>query len=360
MAEEKKGSVVEQINIVKVMQTIWKHRKTYFKIVPCVMVVAALLILCVPRYYRCSVTLAPELDNLSSSSLSDIASSFGFDIGGGGSSSDAILPELYPELISSVDFMTALFDVPVTSDDGSLHTTYYDYLTTHQKRPFWDKLFGGLRRLIGPKHDGEDEDVVDPFRLTFRQSGIVKGMQKNIICSVDKKNYVITITVEAQDKLICACMADTVTSRLQAAITQYRTNKARHDLAYTEQIYAEARAQYDEARRAYSEFADANNDLVLYRVQTHLNDLENEMQLQYNNYSTISAQLQAARARVQEQTPAFTTLQSATVPIKRAGPKRTLFVLIAGFLACVSTTIWALAKENRAEAAAAHSDSPCE
>ena len=50
-----------------------------------------------------------------------------------------------------------------------------------------------------------------------------------------------------------------------------------------------------------------------------LDDLENEMQLQYKAYNTASAQLLAAEAKVQQETPAFTTLQSATVPVKKAG-----------------------------------------
>ena len=57
-------------------------------------------------------------------------------------------------------------------------------------------------------------------------------------------------------------------------------------------------------------------------------DLENDMQLQYNNYNALNAQVIAAKAKVQEVTPAFTPLQSATVPLGPAGPKRGQIIVI--------------------------------
>ena len=54
----------------------------------------------------------------------------------------------------------------------------------------------------------------------------------------------------------------------------------------------------------------------------------------------------AAEAKVQEETPAFTTLQSATVPVLKAGPKRAQMCLIFVFLAFLGTTVWILHKEG--------------
>ena len=75
-------------------------------------------------------------------------------------------------------------------------------------------------------------------------------------------------------------------------------------------------------------------------------ELENEMQLHFNAYQQIGAQVLAAEAKVQEETPAFTTLQSATVPVTKSGPKRAQMCLIFLFLAFLGTTGWILYKEN--------------
>ena len=65
--------------------------------------------------------------------------------------------------------------------------------------------------------------------------------------------------------------------------------------------------------------------------------MENDMQLKYNAYTTINTQLQAAKAKVQEKTPAFTTLKCASVPIKPAGPKRIVFVVSMLILSTIVT-----------------------
>ena len=74
--------------------------------------------------------------------------------------------------------------------------------------------------------------------------------------------------------------------------------------------------------------------------------LENEMQLQYNAYMQAAGQLLAAEAKVQEETPAFTTLQSATVPVKKAGPSRSKICLVWVFLAFMAVTAWVFYKEE--------------
>lgn len=49
---------------------------------------------------------------------------------------------------------------------------------------------------------------------------------------------------------------------------------------------------------------------------------------------------------VQEATPAFTTLQNATVPVKKTGPIRSKIVLIFLFLGFLATSAWVFHKED--------------
>jgi uncharacterized protein involved in exopolysaccharide biosynthesis len=58
------------------------------------------------------------------------------------------------------------------------------------------------------------------------------------------------------------------------------------------------------------------------------------------------AQLQQAEMKVQQETPAFTTLQSATVPIRKAGPKRAQKCLIFVFLVFIGITVFVFYKEG--------------
>ena len=346
------------IDFGKLWNDVLKHKTLYYKVLPITFVIAAIIALSIPNYYNCTVKLSPEMSGSSASSsnsLLSLASSFGVNIGKmGGMGTEALFPTLYPDLMNSVDFKTSLFPVPVTiegdKDKGEQDRTmsYYDYMENEQKTPWWSAAMKGTMKWLASLFRDEEDEVtkVDPFRLTKEQAEIVKAIDKNIVCDVDKKTMVITINVTDQNAVIAANMADTVKTRLQNFITDYRTSKARVDLEYNKKLYAETKARYDKARQKYAEFTDANQDIILQTVRQRQVELENEMQLQYNAYTQIAAQLMAAEAKVQEDTPAFTTLQSATVPVKKTGPKRAQMCLIFLFLAFLATTAWILYKED--------------
>ena len=299
-----------------------------------------------PKEYRTSVMLAPETatSNSLTSNISSLASMVGMDMDFG-NSNDAIYPELYPDLIQSTDFLVSLFPVTVETKDGSLTTDYYDYLNNHTRKAWYRKPAEWLANLV-EKMKGDDSGAptddsrVNPFRLTKKQYNVAHKIGKSIDCSVDRKTSVITIEVTDQDPLISATMADSVRNRLQNFITEYRTKKARNDLAYMERLFAEAREQYVKARQQYASFSDTNQDLMLQTFKSKQDDLENDMQLKYNAYTQIYEQLQLSKAKVQERTPAFTVIKGAAVPVKPAGPKRMIFVAAMLFLTFLGTAFY--------------------
>ena len=142
--------------------------------------------------------------------------------------------------------------------------------------------------------------------------------------------------------MISASLTDTVMHSLQNYITDYRTNKARHDLAYMEKLYDEAKQDYTEAQQKYAQFADANLNIsrLVYRAEQER--LQNEMNLAYQMYTTVSQQLQMAKAKVQEITPVYTVVQPATVPLRAAKPNKLMILVGFVFLAGVGSVGWIL------------------
>lgn len=344
------------IDFKKIFNDLLKHKKLYYKVLPITFVIAAILLLSLPNYYRCEVKLSPEMSGGSSKSgLASLASSFGVNLKGAlGNSTEALFPTLYPDLMNSVDFKTGLFLIPVTiegdEEKGEPDRTmsYYDYLKDEQKKPWWSAAIGGtLRWLISLiKEEQPMKEGLDPFRLTKEQADIVKLIDKRVVCDVDQKTMVISIEVTDQNALICATMADSVKTRLQKFITDYRTSKARVDLEYNKKLYGEAKAKYEQARQRYAAYADSHRSVSSQSAQTRREELQNEMQMQQQIYQQVVGQLQQAEMQVQAETPAFTTLQSATVPVKKAGPARARWCLVWLFLAFITTTAWILHKED--------------
>ena len=331
------------IDFGAVLQAIKKYKKLYYKALGIAFVVALIIGFSLPKTYNCQILLAPETGGGSSNlgGLASLASSFGVNIGGGSQGGDAITPTIYPDLMKSVDFKTSLFPIKVKRKKDKKTMTYYDYLKYEWRVPWWDDWFG----LRAPKL--QKDTIVNTFELTGEQARIAGLAIKNVQCKIDKKTNLITIDVTMQDPYVAAQLADSVRNRLQDFLTAYRTKKARHDLEYALKLNKQAKKDYERARLLYSEYMDANQDMTLLTAQQKQNDLENEMQLQYNNFTATSAQVLTAKALVQKETPSFTTIQSATVPLGPSGPKIPLITLVCLFLAALGTTIYALSKEHQ-------------
>lgn len=344
--EEKKE--METIDLRVIFSKIWAKRKIYYIVLPIVFILSCAYILCIPRTYTSSLSLAPEMNNSSNlgGTIGSLASSFGIDLGSM-ETTDAINPMLYPDLMEDNGFVVGLFNIKVATADGSLKCSYFDYLTKHQEYPFWTKGIGSIKKLFAKEEEVKTKGgaKMNPYMLSKKQNDVASSIRKNISISIDKKTAVITISTEAQDPLICKTLADSVKERLQIFITNYRTSKARVDEQYYKRLTSEAKSDYEKSRQLYGSYADANTDVILTSMRAKQEDLENDMQLKYNAYTAMTTQYQAAKAKVQERTPAFTVVKGAAVPIKAAKPKRMLFVLGMLVLAFFITTFGIIRKE---------------
>lgn len=333
-------STKESVAIVPFLKKLKHDLKRYIIVFIVAAVGSGLLILPVPRYYKCNLSLAPEMDNSENGGkLSSIASSFGVDLGDA-TSGNALQPSLYPDLMKSNEFVKNLLQIPVMTKDLSVKTNYYDYLLNHQKSSPYAKLGAWISKKFADKDSLVGAtDSINPFMLSKKQDEIFTVIKDNISCDIDIKTGLITISVEDQDPLVSATIADSVRAKLQTFITDYKTNKMKNDVRYYTKLVSEAKAKYENARQKYASFSDANQDVILQELQSQRDDLENDMQLKFNAYSALSTQLQNAQAKLQEHTPSFTTVQSASVPIKPAGPKRMAFVFIVVFLSLLVTFV---------------------
>ncbi len=319
---------------------------------PIVFLLSCIYIFSKPRYYTSDIRLAPEMESSGAGgTLGALASSFGFDLGDM-QTSDAITPLLYPDLMEDNGFVSSLMGIKVVSQDGEINTTYHDYLQFKQDYAWWVYPIKWLKRLLPKKEDkGGSKGKYDPYNISLKEDGIYSAARSKINIDIDKKTGVITIGVEAQDPLICKTMADSIKEKLQIFITEYRTNKARTDYEYYKRLTSEAKQDYEKIRRQYASMADASTNVKLKSVEMKMEDTENDMQLKFNTYTTINAQLQAAKAKVQEKTPVFTVLKGAAVPVKPAGPKRMIFVAAMLFLAAIGTVLYIFMDELKRVAA---------
>ncbi len=340
------------INIDKIWRKLWSNKILFFKVWIITFILSCLWILPQPRYYTASVSISPETaESKELGGLASLASNFGVNLGNG--STDAIYPQLYPDLFESTKFTVGLLDIKVKTIDGEIDTDYYTYLKEYEKQnPYLIPLNfikNWLSTLFVKIDDteipGTNGKRFNPFRLSDKTNDIIKKVQNNISCSYSRTTDVVTIEVKDQDPLVCASLADSIKEHLQMFITDYRTKKSRIDLEYYNKLTKEAKASYEKTREKYASFSDASTNVSLRSVELKMEAMENDMQAKYNIYTAMNTRREAALAKVQENTPAFTEIINATVPIKPSGPKRMIFVAFMLIAATIGTFVHLCRKE---------------
>lgn len=334
-----------EIDVVALATTVLKEWKTLLKFIGVSGVVGAIVAFCTPKTYTAEVILAPEMSSGGlgmSSNLSDMASSFGIDLGGK-SAVDAIYPEIYPDIFASSDFIRKLFDVKVRLVDDNTERTFIHHLKKEVVIPFWQypKVWLALAlKKPEPLVKGAKAGEIDPFRVSKEEAKTCENISNSITCLVDKKTSEITISFTDQDPMVAAIMVDTLQRRLQAYITEYRTKKARADYEYYDRMMKEAEDKYISKQRNYTGYSDSHRKSMLKSVDAQEQTLHDKMSSAQEIYSTMSKMREQALAKIQERTPAFTMIQSAKMPHKPSSRSRLASVIIFIILGIILDTLW--------------------
>lgn len=346
----------QEIDLVELAQKLWKERKLFLRLGGIAVVLGLVVAFSIPKEFTTTVKLAPETEDAAKkmSSLGGLAAMAGINLNAT-SGSDAISPDLYPDVVSSAPFLLELYTVNVTDKKGELTTSLYDYMLEHQKKAWWGYAvsvpFEMIRALVN-WFSGEEqtmEGIINPFHLTLDQEQVLKALQERITASVDKKTLVITVSVRMQDPVISAELTKVVLSKLQDYITDYRTRKVKQDLEFTRKVFGEARDNYYKAQQAYAAFEDSNRNLISSSYRTEQERLKNEMTLTFNVYNTLAQKLEQDKLRVQEQTPVYTVIEPAMVPLKASSPQKALILVGFVFMALLGGAGYLFIKDMFAE-----------
>lgn len=343
------------IDLKAIFSTLWGGKKMILAGTFLFALLGLVVAFSLPRQYRVTTVVAPELRMNKSSlgSLGALTSMAGLSTSML-NSTEAMYPDLYPRIVGSTPFLTELFTLPVTisTSEGPVNTDLKDYVLNYQKAPWWGAVIGfpmtaahwcldifqKKPEASSEAGDGSVREDSGLYRLTKEEHAAAKAIGAAIKMEVDKKTALITVVTVTQDPQISADLMTAVLSRLQEYVTSYRTEKARHDLEYIQGLKEEARTDYISAQQRFARYVDANQNIVLLRVKAEQDRLQSEMNLAYQIYMQTSQQEQVAKAKVQESTPVFVVIQPPTVPIRPCKPSKSLILLAALVLGfCLSS-----------------------
>ncbi|MCR5821191.1 MAG: chain-length determining protein [Bacteroidaceae bacterium] len=341
---------LSEFTISEFLQLLKKNKRLYLKVIGATFILSVIYSFSIPKEYTASTKLAPEFSPGNGlGNLGGLASMAGLDLSKMSAEEDALFPDLYPEIISSTEFINNLLSMQVTTIDGELTTDLKDYLVNYQSEAWWKAGIMALGKLL-PKKEKiapvgvESED--GPILYSEEDLLLMKGVSEFVNLKQELKTGIITITATVQDPLIAALVVDSVSSQLQNYIFNYRTHKASVDLAYAEKICADTKAEYEAATQAYAQFADRHFNTIKESASTQRDYLRNEMELKFQLYTQYSQQAAMAKARLQARTPVYNIIQPPVVPVRKSAPRRMVIVLLWEIIVFCGMSVWLVLKDK--------------
>jgi uncharacterized protein involved in exopolysaccharide biosynthesis len=111
-----------------------------------------------------------------------------------------------------------------------------------------------------------------------------------------------------------------------------RTQKARENLAFIEQQFAEAERELRAAEEELAAFLDRNTNPQTARLRTERQRLERQVSFESDLYSSLQQQVSQARIDLQRSAPVFTIVEKPVPPQGPSGPNRVMFLFLFIFL----------------------------
>jgi len=168
--------------------------------------------------------------------------------------------------------------------------------------------------------------------LSKEEDDCMKILANLVTLTVNDKEGYITLSASMPEPVAAAQLAYKVQVLLQKYVTEFKIEKARANLEFIEERYADAKSEFERKQEELAEFRDANRNFASAVAKTTEERLSNEYAVVLGVYSELAKQREQANIQVKEDTPIFAVVEPVTVPTERSKPKRALICVAFTFL----------------------------
>ena len=338
-----------KFNLKDVVRQLWQNRKTLYWWCGIAIVLGVIFALTNPKEYTVSTAIVPEQS--SSTGLASIASMMGVSLGNiEGGNMDAMDPSMFPDIAESIPFLQAMMASKVHTLEDTTTVTLREYLRTEYV-PWTIKTVEALRKFKDfitrrktPSFDNQSDEGGEAPRYILigeKEFSRLKALARNIKCGQNMKTGIITISTTSQDPMVATMMADNAINCLQASLYDYKSTKARAELADLNALEAERRQEYEKRQKDYAGFLNQNRSANNFAVTAEKDRLDAEMTLAYQALQQVTQQRYLAEQSLIEKKPSYAILAPPTFPLDANGSRK-MVVIIWLFLGFVFGSLWIL------------------
>jgi len=345
----------DNIDLIGLLKTVWQGRKTLL-ICLCIGLAMGLFIaISSQKIYTVTTVMVPQMStNDSKSQLGGLAALAGINIGM--NQSTDLSPLVYPKIVNSVPFKLELMNKLINFNNIDHPISLFDYFTKYNKPTVLStikKYSIGLPGLIISSLRKKPKDLQlsigsdnQPIRLTRKQYEVKLILDQLINLDADKKEGILSLSVQMTEPLATAQLAKYAQDLLQRDITEFKIDKTKADLDFIQGRYNVAKAEFEKVQVELAAVTDRNRDLTSGLSTVVRDRIQTRYTIAYSVFQDLAKQLEQAKIQVKKDTPMFTIVEPVTIPTLSSKPNKVLILIVWIFLGgCVGVGI-ILVKKN--------------
>ncbi|PWJ60401.1 subunit length determinant protein [Dyadobacter jejuensis] len=270
--------------------------------------------------YKASAELLPEFSRGSLSSLGSLASLAGLNTSSG--ESDAIRPDLYPNILQSNPAVLHLLKQPVESVDGKKFPTLFDYY----------KLKLELQLPPTFLNTSLNDSIV---KFKPEEMLVISSLKNSIESNFDSKLGMVTIGVEMEDPKIATITLANCISYLKISVNEYRYGKNVDQGDFLTAQLSKAKDRMGKARYKLQKYRDNNRNIFTNAAKIEEQKLQEEYSIAFSIYNSLLGESERLNISSQDEKPLFQILNPPVVPNNRSSPNRLFYAVgcgLAGFM----------------------------
>ncbi len=333
-----------QVDTFEILKILNSSRRVIIRFLIVFLILGVLVAFLLPKEYSSSSVFVSQISSSKKlgKKISGIANLIGVNVGDSGN--DVILPMQYPLIVESTPFKKQILEskIPIKEEDSLVSVSHY--LTEIRKPGVLSYVKGytiGLPgKIIGLFKNSEVEESVErqdstEYYLNFNEKQQLNYLYSNFSVNINDVDGYIEIKTTFPEAKASARLANNIQNLLQEFIIEYNIKKARQELEYISERFEEAENDYFSKRATLANYKDRNVNVISNLAQNRLEQLQTEYSLSSNIYSQLAGELETAKLNVKKDTPVFTIIKPATIPIEPSSPQKLLILIqfiLVGFL----------------------------
>lgn len=337
--EKKQKVKSDEIDLIGIVERIWDERRFLIRFTLLIFVIGVIIAFSLPRVYKSESKIIPEdTKDIVANKANSFATLLGLGVNSTGTEISA---DIYPDIIKSTPYLLEFANLEV-QPQGMEKMSLYEYMMLHQKEAWWSFVVQLPRKiggLFGPKAILENDTIWNISRLSKQQRQFIRNLANSIYVNADKETGVITIDVLMQDPEVATFVAENIIQQLYTYITSYRTQKAREELKFIEDMYVEAHNAYDQTQERFKGYSKD------YKTDSSPVTSQVNMDLTFGFYNMMAQQYEMAKVNVMKKRPIFSVIEPAMMPLNADSPRKMLIMLLSIGLGIFVGIIWIFIKD---------------